>query len=74
MLIEPTESESLAEIDRFCDAMLKIREEVDQIIAGKQPRDINTLKMAPHPLRTVLSDSLDWCASTRLHSAQLIAQ
>lgn len=39
MLIEPTESEGLAEIDRFCDAMITIRQEAQDIIDGKQPRD-----------------------------------
>ncbi|KAI0308152.1 pyridoxal phosphate-dependent transferase [Multifurca ochricompacta] len=50
MLIEPTESESLEEIDRFCDAMINIRREVEEIITGKQPRDSNVLKNAPHPI------------------------
>ena len=39
MLIEPTESEGLAEIDRFCDAMITIRQEAQDIIDGKQPKD-----------------------------------
>lgn len=39
MLIEPTESEGLAEIDRFCDAMITIRQEVEDIVTGKQPKD-----------------------------------
>ncbi|CAL1695024.1 unnamed protein product [Somion occarium] len=50
MLIEPTESESLHEIDRFCDAMIQIRKEADEIISGKQPKDNNVLKNAPHPI------------------------
>ena len=50
MLIEPTESESLEEIDRFCDAMIQIRKEAEDIITGKQPKDNNLLKNAPHPI------------------------
>ncbi|KAJ7706000.1 glycine dehydrogenase-like protein [Mycena rosella] len=49
MLIEPTESETLEEIDRFCDAMIQIRKEAEDIITGKQPKDNNLLKNAPHP-------------------------
>lgn len=56
MLIEPTESESLAELDRFCDAMIAIRGEIDEIIAGKVPRDNNLLKNAPHPMESITSE------------------
>ena len=52
LMIEPTESESLAEMDRFCDAMIAIRAEIDEIATGSQPRDDNLLKNAPHPLKT----------------------
>lgn len=50
MLIEPTESETLEEIDRFCDAMIQIRKEAEDVITGKQPKDNNLLKNAPHPI------------------------
>lgn len=49
LMIEPTESESKEELDRFADAMIKIREEIREIEEGKQPREGNVLKMAPHP-------------------------
>ncbi|MBZ5487929.1 aminomethyl-transferring glycine dehydrogenase [Halomonas aquamarina] len=48
LMIEPTESESLYEIDRFCDAMIAIREEVKRIEAGEWPLDNNPLVNAPH--------------------------
>jgi glycine dehydrogenase len=48
LMVEPTESESKAELDRFCDAMIAIREEVRAIEEGRMPRDNNPLKHAPH--------------------------
>lgn len=59
MLIEPTESEPLGEVDRFCEAMIKIREEVEEVITGKQPRDNNIVKNAPHPQAVVVADTWD---------------
>jgi len=58
ILIEPTESETLEEIDRFCEAMIKIREEVEDIVTGNQPKDDNVLKNAPHTQTVVIAD--DW--------------
>ena len=48
LMVEPTESESLEELDRFCDAMIAIREEIRAIESGKLPQDDNPLKNAPH--------------------------
>ncbi|TSE01409.1 aminomethyl-transferring glycine dehydrogenase [Skermania sp. ID1734] len=48
LMIEPTESESLAEIDEFCDAMIAIRGEIDRVGAGEWPVDDNPLRGAPH--------------------------
>lgn len=48
VMIEPTESESLQELDRFCEAMLKIREEIQMIEDGEADKDDNVLKNAPH--------------------------
>ncbi|RZW12902.1 MAG: aminotransferase class V-fold PLP-dependent enzyme, partial [Desulfobulbaceae bacterium] len=48
LMIEPTESESLAEIDRFCDALIKIRQEIRDIEEGKANQENNLLKNAPH--------------------------
>lgn len=58
LMIEPTESESLAEIDRFCDAMLAIREEIREIESGQADRENNVLKNAPHALSRVTAN--DW--------------
>jgi glycine dehydrogenase len=48
LMVEPTESESKAELDRFCDAMISIRKEIAEIESGKLSRDNNPLKNAPH--------------------------
>ena len=50
-MVEPTESETKAELDRFCDAMLAIREEIRQIEENKMDRENNPLKNAPHTWR-----------------------
>jgi glycine dehydrogenase len=57
LMIEPTESESKAELDRFIAALVAIRAEIDEVAAGKLPKDDNPLKHAPHTLEVVLSDS-----------------
>ena len=57
IMIEPTESESLAELNRFCDAMLAIRKEIDE--ANPEDHD-NVLKNAPHTLTMVTSDTWDF--------------
>lgn len=49
LMIEPTESESKQELDRFADAMISIRKEIREIEEGKQPREGNVLKNSPHP-------------------------
>ena len=56
LMIEPTESEPKAELDRFCDALIKIREEIAEIESGAADRKDNVLKNAPHPVRRVISD------------------
>ena len=55
LMIEPTESESKAEIDRFCDAMIAIRQEIAAIAAGALPHDDNMLKNAPHTAAEVMA-------------------
>lgn len=57
LMIEPTESESKAEMDRFCDALISIREEISQIEQGKADRNNNVLKGAPHPPQMLMADS-----------------
>src|SRR5207244_6674460 len=56
MMVEPTESEPKAELDRFCEALIAIREEIREIEAGKQPREDNLLKNAPHTAEVVTAD------------------
>ena len=56
LMIEPTESEDLAELDRFCDSLIEIRKEIDTIEKGEQPREGNMLKMAPHPIKDLMGD------------------
>ncbi len=58
MMIEPTESECKGEIDRFCDALLQIANEVEKIEANDWPKDNNPLVNAPHTAQEVVSD--DW--------------
>ena len=53
LMIEPTESESLAELDRFCDALIAIRKEIALIESGKLSRTDNMLKNAPHTIDVV---------------------
>ena len=53
LMVEPTESEDLPELDRFCDAMLAIRAEIDAVAAGEYPADDNPLTNAPHPARSL---------------------
>ncbi|MCJ1226295.1 glycine decarboxylase subunit P [Toensbergia leucococca] len=54
LMIEPTESENLPELDRFCDALIAIRMEIQAVEKGEQPREGNVLKMAPHSLKDLL--------------------
>ena len=56
LMIEPTESESKAELDRFCEAMIAIRGEIDAIAAGRMDRADNPLKNAPHTAHEVTAD------------------
>ena len=68
LMIEPTESESLAEIDRFCDAMISIRDEIRSIEAGDDDAEDNALVNAPHTVAEVSDD--EWTHPyTRRHAA-----
>jgi glycine dehydrogenase len=58
LMIEPTESESKAELDRFCDALIAIREEARRVEKGEWPKTDNPLKNAPHTAEAVVAD--DW--------------
>lgn len=54
LMIEPTESESKEELDRFCDALISIRKEIEAVEKGEQPREGNILKMAPHSQKDLI--------------------
>ncbi|HUR31518.1 MAG TPA: aminomethyl-transferring glycine dehydrogenase, partial [Saprospiraceae bacterium] len=63
IMIEPTESESKAELDLFCDALIQIHKEIDQISNGKQPADSNLLTNAPHTLGVITADEWTYAYS-----------
>ena len=58
LMVEPTESEDLAELDRFCDAMIAIRDEIRARRAGEWAVEDSPLRHAPHPAADVVAD--DW--------------
>jgi len=58
LMVEPTESESKAELDRFCEAMISIRKEIKEIEEGKFDKADNVIKNAPHTCKLVVND--DW--------------
>ncbi len=59
LMIEPTESESKEELDRFCEAMISIRKEIEEIERGAADREKNVLKKAPHTDEVVIADNWD---------------
>jgi glycine dehydrogenase len=56
LMVEPTESEDLGELDRFCDAMIAIRAEIDLVASGEWPAQDNPLRNAPHTARSALGE------------------
>ena len=60
MMIEPTESEPLAEVDRFCEAMISIKKEISEIVDGSYEKDNNPLTNAPHTAEMCTRDSWDY--------------
>ncbi len=58
LMIEPTESEDKAELDRFCEAMISIKKEINEIIEGKCSKEDNVIKNAPHTIKMIVTD--DW--------------
>lgn len=56
LMVEPTESEPLSEMDRFCDAMIAIRQEIDDIMAGRSDEHNNPICNAPHTMQVVCAD------------------
>lgn len=59
LMIEPTESESREELDRFVDALISIREEIREIEEGAVPRQGNVLKLSPHPMSDIIDGDGD---------------
>ena len=59
LMVEPTESESLAEVDAFCEAMIAIREEIAQVASGHWPAEDNPLRNAPHTAGCLLVENWD---------------
>ncbi|MGI3785518.1 MAG: aminomethyl-transferring glycine dehydrogenase, partial [Janthinobacterium lividum] len=66
LMVEPTESENLVEIDRFCDAMLAIRDEIARVEAGEWPHEDNPLVNAPHTQGAVMADEWEHPYTRRL--------
>ena len=64
LMVEPTESEDLAELDRFCDAMIAIRDEIRAVEAGEWAVEESPLRLAPHPAADVVVERVD----PRLHA------
>jgi glycine dehydrogenase len=69
LMVEPTESESLAELDRFCDAMIAIRAEIDEIARGEVALESSVLRNAPHTAATVMADEWDRPYTRRVAAA-----
>jgi glycine dehydrogenase len=56
LMVEPTESEDLAELDRFCEAMIAIRQEIDRVAAGEWAAEASPLRGAPHTARALVGE------------------
>jgi glycine dehydrogenase len=56
LMVEPTESESLAELDRFCDTMIEIRREIAEVVDGTLALDDSPLRIAPHTAADLVAD------------------
>tara|TARA_Y100001968_G_C18976892_1_gene534912 strand:- start:194 stop:634 length:441 start_codon:yes stop_codon:yes gene_type:complete len=63
LMIEPTESESLEELDRFCEAMISIRSEIEEVIHGKTNISDSVLKNAPHTMSLAVNDNWNFIYS-----------
>lgn len=67
LMVEPTESEGLAELDRFVDAMIAVRREIEQVASGERDANDNVLKNAPHTAHMLMAD--DWHHDYSRHEA-----
>ncbi|MBP5515709.1 MAG: aminomethyl-transferring glycine dehydrogenase [Bacteroidales bacterium] len=66
LMVEPTESEPLSELDRFCDAMINIRQEIDDIMTGKYDEHNNPIANAPHTMQVVCADEWNYPYSRKV--------
>jgi glycine dehydrogenase len=73
LMVEPTESETLQELDRFIDAMIAIRGEIQQVENGHWPRENNPLRHAPHTAAAVLANDWDRPYTRELGAFPLVA-
>jgi len=64
LMVEPTESESKEELDRFCDALLSIREEIREVEEGRASKDKNVLKNSPHTMKDLAVSEQKWAEKT----------
>jgi len=60
LMVEPTESEPLSELDRFCDALIAIRKEIDDVMTGKYTEDNNPIANAPHTMQVVCAEEWEY--------------
>jgi glycine dehydrogenase len=73
LMVEPTESEPLDEIDRFCEAMIAIREEIDRVADGTWPLESSPLRNAPHTAHSVLGEwDLPYSRTTAVHPLESV--
>ena len=66
LMVEPTESEPLSELDRFCDALISIRHEIDDIMTGKYDEKNNPIANAPHTMQVVCADEWNYPYSRKV--------
>lgn len=66
LMVEPTESEPLSELDRFCDALISIRQELDDIMTGKYDEHNNPIANAPHTMQVVCADEWNYPYSRKV--------
>ena len=66
LMVEPTESEPLSELDRFCDALISIRQEIDDIMTGKYDEKNNPIANAPHTMQVVCAEEWNYPYSRKV--------
>ncbi|MBQ3876881.1 MAG: aminomethyl-transferring glycine dehydrogenase, partial [Prevotella sp.] len=66
LMVEPTESEPLSELDRFCDALIAIRQEIDDVMTGKYAENNNPIANAPHTMQVVCAEEWNYPYSRKV--------